>query len=140
LICYFDASALVKRYIQENHSERVIELLNTSRPATSRLSEVEVASAIVRRTGGGDIEPLDRDRILAALPVDLETLYILEISPEVCARTYGLLLRDRLRASDSLQLASCLHLQERVGRRVRFVAYDDRLNEAALTEGLEVEG
>jgi predicted nucleic acid-binding protein len=41
---YFDASALVKRYVQETGSVAVRQLLASGIIATSRLSEVEVAS------------------------------------------------------------------------------------------------
>ena len=42
---YFDASALVKRYVREEGSAKVRRLISSDTPATSRLSEVEVASA-----------------------------------------------------------------------------------------------
>ncbi len=44
---YFDASALVKRYLREKGSAEVRRLLASDTPATSRLSQVEVASALV---------------------------------------------------------------------------------------------
>jgi len=45
---YFDASALAKRYVRETGSQTVRRLLGAGGAATSRLSEVEVASAIAR--------------------------------------------------------------------------------------------
>ena len=50
---YFDASALVKRYVRETGSTTVRRLLTLDAPVTSRLSEVEVASALVRRAREG---------------------------------------------------------------------------------------
>jgi hypothetical protein len=41
-----------------------------------------------------------------------------------------------LRAADSLQLAAALELRERTGEEIHFVAFDDRLNEAARSEHL----
>ena len=50
---YFDASALVKRYVREPAAVSVRRLLKSDRAATSRLSEVEVASALTRRAREG---------------------------------------------------------------------------------------
>ena len=68
---YFDASALVKRYVRETGSQTVRRLLATGVAATSRLSEVEVASAIARRTREGVLSADQRDRVLAALSDDV---------------------------------------------------------------------
>jgi hypothetical protein len=45
---FFDASALVKKYVRETDSARVRRLLGTGGVALSRLSEVEVVSAFAR--------------------------------------------------------------------------------------------
>jgi predicted nucleic acid-binding protein len=58
---YFDASALVKRYVRETGSVVVRRLLATGIAATSRLSEVEVASGIVRRAREGAFTAPRRD-------------------------------------------------------------------------------
>ena len=50
---YFDASALVKRYVRENGNTAVRRLLSSDTPVMSRLSEVEVASALMRLARGG---------------------------------------------------------------------------------------
>ena len=47
---YFDASALAKRYVREKGSLKVRRLLASDVPATSRLSAVEIASALMRRS------------------------------------------------------------------------------------------
>ena len=110
-------------------------LLRTGPAATSRLSEVEVASAVVRRWREGDLTTGQRDRVLSALSEDLQRMDLVEILPEVTRRTHGLLLRHRLRAGDALQLSACLHLRE-AGASVAFVAFDERLTTAAAAEGL----
>ncbi|PYU91477.1 MAG: hypothetical protein DMG08_15170 [Acidobacteria bacterium] len=60
----------------------------------------------------------------------------MELSAEICDATYDLLMRHRLRAGDAIQLASCIHLQKKVGAPVRFIAYDARLTDVARGEGL----
>lgn len=42
------------------------------------------------------------------------------------------------RASDAIQLGSCLVLQEQLQRPVQFLAFDQRLNDAAVGEGLRL--
>lgn len=135
---YFDASALVKRYVRETGSVVVRRLLATGIAATSRLSEVEVSSGIVRRAREGAFTAQRRDRALAALLGDLPALAIVEVIPEITADARALLLRRTLRASDAIQLASCLYLQRQLSQPVPFVAFDQRLVEAAHAEGLTV--
>ena len=62
-----DASALVKRYVREAGSITVRRLLASGIPASSRLSEVEVSSGIIRRAREGAFTTPRRDRMLAAL-------------------------------------------------------------------------
>jgi hypothetical protein len=126
----------VKRYVAEEHSPEVRRLLRGRRAATSRLSEVEVASALVRRWREGDLTAAQRDRALSALSEDLQRMDLVEILPEVTRRTHLLLVRHQLRAGDALQLSSCLRLRERAGSAVTFVAFDERLTAAAAAEGL----
>lgn len=139
MIRYFDASALVKRYVEEPDGEAVRSLLEAPAgavPATSRLSEVEIASALVRRWREGDLSESERDRTLAALKDDFTALTVVELVPEVTALARRLLLAHPLRAADAIQLASSAFLQKKVGRPIEFLAFDQRLNAAAAKEGL----
>src|SRR5260221_1100980 len=64
LITFFDASALVKRYVDESGTRAIRSLFSARRfrPAVSRLSAVEVPAALARRSLPGD-EP---DRVARA--------------------------------------------------------------------------
>ncbi len=133
---YFDASALVKRYVREEASVKVRRLLRSDTPATSRLSEVEITSALERRAREGAFSPAERDRALAALVSDVPSLVVVELTAEVTAKARALLQRHALRAGDAVQLASCLYLQAQLGEPVTIVAFDERLLTAARQEGL----
>ena len=135
---YFDASALMKRYVREPGAVSVRRLLKTAPAAASRLSEVEVASALVRRAREGAFGIEERDRALASLSDDFATLIIVEFTPEIAADARALLVRYRLRAGDCVQLASCRYLQREMSQPLPFVAFDDRLADAARDEGLTV--
>ena len=128
----------MKRYVREPGAVAVRRLLKADAGATSRLSEVEVASALVRRAREEAFTVEERDRALAALADDLATLIIVEFTPEITADARALLLRHQLRAGDAVQLASCLYLQREMSQPLPFVAFDARLAEAARHEGLTV--
>jgi predicted nucleic acid-binding protein len=128
----------VKRYVAEGGSGSVARLLATEDAATSRLSEVEVVSALTRRAREGDIASVDADRAIAALVDDLSALLIVELLPEVTAVARSLLRRHTLRAADAIQLGSCLYLTEQLEERIPFVAFDTRLRAAARAERLQV--
>lgn len=74
--------------------------------------------------------------VLEALALDERAFGIFEVSQAVTDRARALLLKHALRSSDSIQLASCLVLQDRLEAPVVFVAFDRRLLEAAAAEGL----
>lgn len=135
---YFDASALVKRYVRERGSVKVRRLILSDVPATSRLSEVEVASALGRRARESAFSVAERDRALAALQTDLPAIFVVELIPEITVRACTLLQRHPLRSGDAIQLASCLYLQEQLGEAIPLVAFDKRLNDAARGEGLSI--
>jgi hypothetical protein len=126
----------VKRYVEEPGSSTVRRLLASGDVATSRLSEVEVASALARRCREGTLLRRERDRALAALRSDIAALWVVELMPEVAQASVALLARHPLRTGEGVQLASCLYLKLQVAEDVSLLAYDARLNEAARAEGV----
>lgn len=128
----------MKRYVREPGAVSVRRLLKAAPAAASRLSEVEVASALVRRAREGAFSIEERDRALASLSDDFASLIIVEFTPEITVDARALLVRHRLRAGDAVQLASCLYLQREMSQPLPFVAFDDRLADAARHEGLTV--
>jgi predicted nucleic acid-binding protein len=129
---------LVKRYVREPGAVAVRRLLKSDSAAASRLSEVEVASALVRRAREGAFTVEERDRALASLAADVSALIVVELTQDITSDARALLLRHRLRASDAVQLASCVYLQRELGQPVPFVVFDARLQEAARHEGVTV--
>jgi predicted nucleic acid-binding protein len=135
---YFDASALVKRYVNERGTAAIRRQLAYEPSATSRLSEVEVASALARLTREGAVSEPERDRALASLQADLDEMLVVELTPGIAALARSIVGRRALRAGDAVHLASCLFLRNQLAEeQVRFVAFDVRLLEGARGEGLE---
>jgi predicted nucleic acid-binding protein len=135
---FFDASALVKRYVRESGTPTVRRLLRESRAVVSRLSEAEIRSAVHRRKREGALTHAQQRRALNALRADLLRLEIVELSPKVVAAVHPLLGRHFLRAADSLQLASAIVLRDTLGTEFELVTYDQRLHAAARLEGFRV--
>jgi hypothetical protein len=127
---------LAKRYVQEAGSASVRRQLRTSRVATSRLSAIEVASALARREREGAFTAAERDRALKRLNADLAAWIVVELTPELTVDAQTLLVRHGLRSGDAVQLASCMYLRRETGERISFAVFDDRLTAAARAEGL----
>jgi predicted nucleic acid-binding protein len=127
---------LAKRYVQEAGSASVRRQLRTGRIATSRLSAIEVVSALARRERERAFTAAERDRALKRLNADLAACILVELTAELTADAQMLLIRHSLRSGDAVQLASCLYLQRETGERISFAAFDDRLTRAARAEGL----
>lgn len=139
MIRYFDASALVKRYVHEEGSGRVRRLLRTGVAVTARLSVVEIVSALARRAREGDLPASHLRRIVGDIRRDAENLVLVELTEGVAERARDLLLVRALRASDAVHLASCLLIKEEAGAEVTLTTYDDPLAAAARAEGVQVE-
>jgi predicted nucleic acid-binding protein len=128
----------VKRYVEETGSDSIRTLLAEGLPATSRLSEVEIVSALARRCREGAFPVEERDRAIRQVREDFRTLSLVELTTAVVEKATALLAGHALRAADALQLGSCLELQERLGLPVPFAVFDFRLMAAARAEGLSI--
>ncbi len=124
----------MKRYVEEEASAAVRRALTGASIATSRLSEVEVASALCRRCHEGTLSRRERDRALVALRADIASLYVVELTPEISHASMTWLARHVLRSGDAIQLASCVYLRNQLAGDVQLLAYDTRLNQAARAE------
>jgi len=135
---YYDASALVKKYVREAGSVKVRRSLASDVPATSRLSGVEIASGLMRRSREGAFSRTQCRRAFAALESDMSAMLIVELTPTIVSRAQTLLERHALRAGDAIQLASCLWLRQELNEDAHFVVFDDRIAAAVRAEGIDV--
>ena len=143
-LLYLDTSALVKLYITERGSERMVELASSDANslATCAITQVEFHSAVDRRrrSRGGDVGEDAAERAVERFnrrfrseafryPVDDQTLDLACI----------LVSRHALRAYDAVHLAACLFLLRlRARDDLTFISADRRLLTAARAEGLAV--
>lgn len=138
---YLETSALVKLYIQEPGSERLLRLAartSSHRFAVLVLARVEVHSAIRRRQREGDLDLTAAKRLLMQFDQHLESRFIKQmLNDSLIDIATELVARHGLRAYDAVQLAGCLMLKTGSGaHEPSFVCADRRLLEAAESEGV----
>lgn len=138
MIFFLDASALAKRYLAEPGTERVRQLFRRNAEiSVSRLSEVEVTSALIRRMNAGDLDEDDAAAHLAALADDFASFDVIEVRRPVVTSACELVQAHGLRAYDALQLASALRAKG--SGALTFLCADGELADAAHAEKLRVE-
>lgn len=144
---YLDASALVKRYVNEPGSDWLRTIVTSSEPPllfTSRMTIVEVISAFARRVRDGSLSSDEFAALGDAFRSDCLNRYqIMPPTLEIVDRACSLLERHPLRAYDATHLATGLVAQQFLTARayppLTFLSSDDRLNQAASGEGLVVD-
>jgi hypothetical protein len=139
---FLETSALVKLYVQEPGTDRLLPLISDgpdNQLAVLAISVVEVRSAIRRRQRAGDIDASAATAILKSVQAHMETRFIRQMINETVIDT-ALEMIDRyaLRAYDAVQLAGCLVLCAIAAEAFTFVCSDPQLLEAARSEQLAV--
>ena len=137
---YFDTSALVKLYIQEEGTAQVVELAqghDHHQLVILDIALLEARSAIRRHEREGGISALDANRVLKQIEDDVASRFLIQPStPAAVQEASRLLDTHPLRSYDALQLAGCLVVRHRVAAFLTFVCADVRLCETAAFEGL----
>src|SRR5262245_56194791 len=103
---FFDSSAIVKRYVNENGTAWVRRLTRKGRPAPiyrARITTVEVTSAVARRRKGGTLTTVRARDINTRFHGHLAKRYLIaEITPGLLASAMHLANVDALRAYDAV--------------------------------------
>lgn len=143
---YFDTSALVKRYLVEVGSARVLQLMDPGaghRLWIGRLAHVELVAAVMRRVRIGQLAFQDGTAILKAFDQDRTTVYrTIEVPIILIERAMVLARQQHLRGYDAVQLACAEELARTstiLGASHTLVCADGDLSKAARAIGLVVE-
>jgi len=139
LILYLDTSALVKLYVRETMSGKMRTLIDRAEAvATSVVTYAETRATfahLLRNKSSSDRRHRERT---AKLNLDWDKFLRIELSPALVrlsgetAEHYG------LRGFDAIHLASALWLRDQSPLALSFVAFDQRLVEAAKRSGLPI--
>lgn len=141
-LLYLDTSALVKLYVQETGTERMLELAHPDAGnslAIVSLARIEFRAAVRRRERLGDIDAALADGLIQRFAKHLAgSFQVQPVNDAVLEESAGVIDRHGLRAYDGVQLGGCLALRSTVGTsiEVQFVCADQTLIEAAQAEGL----
>lgn len=132
MILYLDASALVKRYIKEQHSEQVNDWIDTSEMVvTGLITRVEVAAAIARAKKMNVISLEETQAALSNLRSEWGSFHRLPITENTVIRGASLAVEHGLRGYDATHLACALIWQEAIGNPVILASFDAQLLAAA---------
>ena len=140
---YLDTSALVKLYVREPGTERLLSLADRageSRLAILALAQVELRSAVRRRERSGEISAAVATQLLDVFKRHIEGRFITQAVTDFVLDLASMLVdRYALRAFDAVQLAGYLALKSSAGSDVPvFVCSDRELLNAAAQEGIPV--
>jgi predicted nucleic acid-binding protein len=139
VICYFDSSALVKKYTVEVGSERVAEIWESGDlPTMSAIGYAEILAAFGRRLRDGALSRDAFREVVRTFRDDWRHIDVLGVSGGLNEAIDRIVQRHPLRGLDAIHLASDLHVREESSEQVLFVCGDRRLLAAARAEGLTV--
>lgn len=138
---YLETSALVKLYVRELGTERLLSLADRSsenRLAILALARVEFRSAVRRRERSGEIPAVVANELLEVFKRHVEARFISQSVTDFVLDLASMLLdRYALRAFDAVQLAGYLALKNSAGADLPiFVCSDRELLTAAEREGI----
>jgi predicted nucleic acid-binding protein len=134
-----DASALVKRYSQEQGTDAVLRLLATAnRVFTSKIAYVELMMTFRRKQAEGTLSEQQFSDLRRRLEQDRYSWILIEVSDEILEIVKKRVIRHSLRALDAIHLSSALLTKKLVGKKLTFVCSDQKLQEAATAQGLTV--
>lgn len=144
-VYFVDSSALVKRYVSESGSAKVLGIFDPAlqnEVFVASITGVEIIAAISRRSRMGSITPTDATLLCSEFRNDFQVDYqIVEITDKIVGAGMNLAEKYKLRGYDAIQLAvSCAinSLCSGNGLSLTFVSADNELNAAASGEGIVV--
>ncbi|MBN1316479.1 MAG: type II toxin-antitoxin system VapC family toxin [Anaerolineales bacterium] len=144
---YVDTSALVKRYADETGSVW-FRAIFSAKPSPSiitvHLSVVEITSALTRRLREGVLASAEYAQLQNMFRSDCMNEYeIVTAVGNIIDQANRLLEAYPLRAYDAVHLATAVVANQRLVDNglapLIFLSSDDRLNDAAISEGLTVD-
>ncbi len=133
--CYFDTSALIKRYIEESGSIAVSEIFREAESVLiSEISKVECVSVLKRINVEGQISDEEYEYLKKEIQADAEDFTLIKIVDIIdsCEEAID---KYQLKTLDAIQLASAIYAKDEIDN---FVCCDNKLNAAASSESIQV--
>lgn len=139
MIVYFDTSALVKRYLRETDSDKVVALLNEAGRffGSSVISKVEMSAAFQKAVRMNIVSSEAAVEIWDDFLDHWQRFARLRVTDATIERASDIAWKYGVRGYDSLHLAAALLWQETLGMKVLFAAFDRDLWRISRMTGLE---
>jgi predicted nucleic acid-binding protein len=137
VILFCDTSALVKLFVQEQHSDTLREAAQScSHLVVSELTWVEMCSALGLKQRTRQIDVPQSNQALQSLRAQWPGYFKLGVDPTLLGNAGELALAFGLRAYDSVQLASVQQAHQHTGNALVFACFDQQLSRAAMALGI----
>lgn len=137
--CFFDTSALAKKYLIEDGTEAAIEIFAKAEYVfISALTEVEIIGAIERAKWTRRITSPDYRQATYECEQDLTKANLTKVGVDEAIIQLGkkYVRQHRLRTADSIQLATALLASKKLNGDIHFICSDQTLLDAARLERL----
>jgi predicted nucleic acid-binding protein len=135
---YFDSSVLLKRYVQEQGSERSLVLTRKHLVISAAIAPLEMRSALGRIEIDGELSTKAFKAILKRIQTERERWDLVAISSEILESAERMTVELNIRSLDSIHLACALACQNRLKRSLPFVTADIRQRDAAQHLRLDI--
>jgi len=139
LILYLDTSALVKAYVAEAHSRRVVQGMRSATTSASHLiAYIEARAAFARLQREHILDETQWQSVKDEFIADWQNYLQIGTTQALLLRAGELAEAFALRAYDSVHLAAAQCLYEESPETVVFACYDGKLNRAAEVLGMNL--
>jgi uncharacterized protein len=139
MICYLDSSAIVKRYIREDGTDKMNSLIAGAKIlATSKLTYAEILSAFFKKYRAKELSEKHLNTVLTTFENDWAYFLVVEFGDEMLPLIKKLVRKHYLKGADSIHLSSALWLKAAVKTDITFIASDLDLLAAAHSETLQI--
>ena len=131
---FFDTSSLVKRYIEEPESDKVLEICQEADELViSIICPAEMIATLSRLVREKALSRKDYNQVKSLIFSEIEDMEVVPVQPEVVRFSILALERSTLRAMDAIHIGSAL-----VAEPELFVSSDKRQLAAAKKAGLKI--
>ncbi|WP_420631059.1 type II toxin-antitoxin system VapC family toxin [Candidatus Leptofilum sp.] len=128
MIVYLDASALVKRYVQELGTVEVNQLIvQAEAVGTSIISRAETAAALAKAYRLSVLSQGNAEQAVGFFREEWPSLIRVQLSETVVRRADFVAWEHSLRGFDAVHLASALLWQEQLNQELLFATFDRSL-------------
>jgi uncharacterized protein len=139
VIVYFDTSAFIKRFLDEDGSDAVRKLANSTTLAVSSwLLHAEIYAVVARKRREGVIPSKTLDMALADFERLGKAMLILSCQDGLLVDIRRLHAQHAIGGCDSVHLASAISYERLSGNSIAFASADRQQRNAARAEGLTV--